>query len=267
VHDLAERLGARPGDEDAGGPRSGQRGGLAFVASSSRGGAATDEPRPTRGDEIGALREALSVFARKPGPRLIAATAATMWGLRALAGPAGASDLLAAGAAVAWWPLQEWLMHKHLLHLEPREVLGVQVDPPFARKHREHHVDPRDIDATLLPVSVIAAAIPGASVVWLGLLGPRRATLTAMATYSTMALFYEWTHFVVHTDVKPRTEHGKRVRRNHLLHHFRNEAYWLGFTMPWVDTVLGTEPDPATVPRSKTAMGLHGLNARATAGG
>lgn len=217
------------------------------------------------GDEIETLRDALRVFASKPGPRLIAATAASMWALRALAGPPGPSDLVAAGAAVAWWPFQEWLAHKHLLHLEPREVMGVKFDPMFARKHREHHVDPRNIDGTLLPVPVIAGAIPASSAVFLLLIGPRRAALTAMASYSTMALFYEWTHFIVHTDVKPRTEYGKRVRRNHLLHHFRNEAYWLGFTVPQVDTLLGTEPEPASVPRSKTAMNLHGLLQRAAA--
>jgi sterol desaturase/sphingolipid hydroxylase (fatty acid hydroxylase superfamily) len=150
-------------------------------------------------------------------------------------------------------------MHKHLLHLEPRTVLGVRVDPLFARKHRAHHRDPRDVDLTLLPSSVIAGAIPGAGAAWLMLLGPRRAALTAMAAYSTMALVYEWTHFIVHTGVRPKTAYGKKVRRNHRLHHYRHEAHWLGFTLPAVDAWLGTDPDPATVPRSKTAMDLHGL--------
>ena len=97
--------------------------------------------------------------------------------------------------------------------------------------------------------------------VWLLLVGPRRAAVTAMATYSSMALLYEWTHFLVHTGVPPRSAFAKRVRRNHRLHHFRNEAYWLGFTWPDVDRWLGTEPDPASVPRSPTAMDLFGLEA------
>lgn len=214
-------------------------------------------------EAIRTYAEALRVFWSRPGPRVIAATAGAMWGLRALLGPPGPRDVLAAGAAVAWWPFQEWLMHKHLLHLEPREILGVRFDPLFARKHRAHHADPRDVDKTMLPVSVILGAIPGASVGWLLLCGPRRSTVTAMAAYSTMALLYEWTHFIVHTGVPPTSAFAKKVRRNHRLHHYRHEDYWLGFTLPQVDAWLGTDPDPASVPRSRTAMDLHGLEAAA----
>ncbi|MDQ3036623.1 MAG: sterol desaturase family protein [Myxococcota bacterium] len=219
----------------------------------------------TDAESIRTLREALRVFASRPGPKLIATTAGTMWALRATLGPPGLADVAAAGAAVAWWPFQEWLMHKHLLHMEPRKVFGLDFDPLFARKHRAHHRNPKDVDGTLLPPSVIASAIPGASAAWLMLIGPRRAAVTAMATYSSMALFYEWTHFIVHTGVTPKTAYGKRVRRSHRLHHFRSEQQWFGFTLPEVDTWLGTDPDPASVPRSKTAMDLHGLDAAARA--
>lgn len=212
-------------------------------------------------ESIRTLAEAARVFASRPGPRLIAATAGAMWAARAALGPPGVADVVAAGAALAWWPFQEWLMHKHLLHLEPRTIFGRPFDPLFARKHRAHHRDPRDIDKTLLPLSVIAGAIPGTSAGWLLLVGPRRAAVTAMATYSTMALAYEWTHFIVHTGVQPKTAYGKKVRRNHRLHHYRSEDHWLGFTVPAVDAWLGTDPDPASVPRSKTAMDLHGLEA------
>ena len=37
-------------------------------------------------------------------------------------------------------------------------------------------------------------------------------------------------------------------------------VYWLSFTWPDVDKWLGTEPDPAAVPRSTTVMNLHGLD-------
>ena len=216
------------------------------------------------GESVRDLREALRIFWSKPGPKVIAATAGTTWAMRALLGPPGLGDVVAVGAAITWWPFQEWLMHKHLLHLEPRTILGVRLDPLFARKHREHHQDPRDIDRTMLPVPAILGAIPLASGGWLVLFGPRRAALTAMATYSTMALLYEWTHFLVHTGVAPKSDFAKRVRRNHRLHHYRNEEYWLGFTWPDVDRWLGTEPEPASVPRSKTAMDLHGLGAAAS---
>jgi hypothetical protein len=217
---------------------------------------------PESVDDLGSITtygEAVRVFFSRPGPRRIAKTAATMWAARALLGPPGPADVLALTGTAAWWPLQEWLMHKYLLHLEPKERFGLHVDPSFARTHRAHHRDPKNVDRTLLPLEVITAAIPASSAIFLGLLGPRRRTVTAMATYSSMALLYEWTHFLVHTGIEPEGDYYRRVRRNHLLHHFRNENYWLGFTVPAVDALLGTEPPPASVPRSPTATNLHGL--------
>lgn len=204
-------------------------------------------------------REALRVFFSRKGPRTLLGTVATTWAARAMLGPPGPSDLLAAAAAIGIWPIQEWVLHKYLLHLEPRTIAGIHVDPMFARVHRTHHADPRDVDTTLLPTPVIVAAMPFAAGAWLLVFGPRKAAVTAMATYSTMALFYEWTHFIVHTNVKPLTAYGKKVRRNHRLHHFRHEDHWFGFTFPLIDRWFGTDPDPETVTRSRTAMDLYGL--------
>jgi sterol desaturase/sphingolipid hydroxylase (fatty acid hydroxylase superfamily) len=205
--------------------------------------------------------QAVRVFFSRKGPRTLAKTAAATWAARVALGPPGPSDLLAAAAAICVWPVQEWVLHKYLLHLEPRTVAGVHIDPMFARVHRTHHADPRDVDTTLLPLKVIVGSMPFAAGGWLLLFGPRRAAITAMATYSTMALFYEWTHFIVHTNVKPLTAYGKQVRRNHRLHHFRHEGNWFGFTLPLVDRWFGTDPDPETITRSRTAMDLHGLRA------
>jgi len=218
------------------------------------------DPRDvTLGSTIRTHREAVRVFFSRKSPRALRRIATATWLARALLGPPGPRDLLAAATAIGVWPLQEWFLHKYLLHLEPRTVAGVHVDPEFARAHRTHHADPRVVDMTLLPLRTIRQAMPFAAAGWLLLFGPTRAALTGMATYSTMALFYEWTHFIVHTNVKPRTAYGERVRRNHRLHHYRHEGFWFGFTLPVVDRLFGTDPDPATIAKSPTAMDLHGL--------
>ncbi len=214
------------------------------------------------GSTIRTRGQALRVFFSRKGPRTIAGTAAGSWIARLLLGPPGMMDLVAAAAAIGVWPLQEWLLHKHVLHLEPRTIRGKHIDPMFARAHRAHHAEPRDVDMTLLPQQVIVGAAPVAAVGWLLAFGPRRAAVTAMATYSTMTLFYEWTHFIVHTNVKPLTKYGKQVRRNHRLHHYRHEDYWYAFTFPAVDRWFGTAPDPDTIERSRTAMDLYGLEAQ-----
>jgi hypothetical protein len=211
------------------------------------------------GTEVRTHREAIRVFFSRKSPRAIGKIAIGSWLARALLGPPGPRDLIAAAAAIAVWPVQEWVLHKYVLHLKPMTVGGVTLDPGFARAHRTHHGDPRLIDTTLLPLAVIRGAAPLAAAGWLAAFGPTRAALTAMATYSTMTLFYEWTHFIVHTNVKPRTAYGRRVRRNHRLHHYRHEGYWFAFTLPLIDHVFGTAPDPDTIEKSATAMDLHGL--------
>jgi len=217
----------------------------------------------TDGEEIETLAEAVRVFFSRPGPRFIAKNAALGWGLRAFLGPPVLSEVAICAGVVAWWPLQEWLAHKHLLHHEPREIFGKKVDPLFAQKHRAHHVDPRDIDLTLLPKEVLHAAMPANVAAWLLLAGVRRQAVTGMAAYATMALAYEWTHFIVHTGYKPKSAYAKRVRKNHRLHHYRNENYWLGFVAPMIDRILGTDPDPRKVPASKTVRDLFGLEQQA----
>ncbi len=216
----------------------------------------------TDGEDIKTLRDAVRVFFSRPGPRRIARDAAIAWGVRALLGPPTLSDVTACAGVVASWPVQEWLAHKYLLHLEPREIFGKKLDPLFAQAHRKHHVNPRDIDLTLLPHEVVHVAQRVNVAAWLLLVGPRRHAVTGIAAYTTMALVYEWTHFIVHTGYKPKSEYAKRVRKNHRLHHYRNENYWLGFIVPALDGLLGTEPDPRSVSASKTVRDLFGLEAQ-----
>jgi hypothetical protein len=157
------------------------------------------------------------------------------------------------GVAV-WWPLQEWLAHRYILHAEPREVLGRKVDPKVARLHRAHHLDPwRNVG---LPLGFLALAVPVHAFVWNLVVRDRRLALTGMAAYSSATLIYEWTHFLTHTAYRPKGSWFRRLQRRHRLHHFKDEHHWLGFTVPFVDDLFGTAPDPATIPTSPTVRTL-----------
>lgn len=220
------------------------------------------EKKPLRcdGEAVTTLRDAAELFFSKPGPRRLAAYAAAGWVARLALGKPVLGDLAACAGVAAYWPLQEWVAHKYLLHLPPRE--GGK-DPLFVRSHRAHHVEPRELDLTLLPLEVLDVTMPANVALWLVMLGPRRTAMTGIAASATMALLYEWTHFLVHTGYRPRSELFSKVRRYHRLHHYRNENAWFGFTMPWVDEILGTAPEPRSVPFSKTARDLFGLRAKA----
>jgi hypothetical protein len=207
------------------------------------------------GANIDSLASAVRVFFSFPGPRYLAASALAASTARALLGPPGVSDIVTCAGIAVYWPLQEWAVHKYLLHVKPRPGF----DPWFARVHREHHRTPSDVELTLLPPRILRAAIPTNVALWLLLAPGKRVALTGIAASSLMALFYEWCHFLVHTHYKPDSGWLQHVRKNHRLHHFYNENYWFGFTSTLVDTVLRTDPDIREVPRSSTVRDLHGL--------
>ncbi|MGH7286829.1 MAG: sterol desaturase family protein [Myxococcota bacterium] len=62
-----------------------------------------------------------------------------------------------------------------------------------------------------------------------------------------LALRYEWIHFLIHTRYRPRTSWSRRLWRNRLRHHFRNERHWYGVTMLAADRLLGTGGDERSV--------------------
>ncbi|KAI7842074.1 hypothetical protein COHA_004270 [Chlorella ohadii] len=103
---------------------------------------------------------------------------------------------------------------------------------------------------------------------WVGFGGSELA-VTASVAYFAMGLLYEYTHFIVHTRYLPRSKLAKAIRMHHMLHHTRNEAYWLAFIVPQVDAMFGTAPQPGSVRMSDMAkQGLKASrDAAATASG
>jgi len=172
------------------------------------------------------------------------------------------TDALVPVAMVAVFPFFEWVVHVVILHWRPRAVGVMRVDPLLARKHREHHADPRRVDLIFIPWRAQLWVQPGSIAIAL-LAFPRPALgLTFLSFLAVLGLAYEWTHYLVHTDYKPRSAAYRAVWRNHRLHHFKNERYWFTVTSAGTaDRVLGTYPDPATVPTSPTAKNLHALSA------
>lgn len=83
---------------------------------------------------------------------------------------------------------------------------------------------------------------------------------SGVLSFTIAAMIYEWTHDLTHTRYRRRSAFYRRIWRNHRMHHFKSERYWHAFTVPWVDTIFGTDPDPASVPKSPTVrtLGVEG---------
>jgi len=222
------------------------------------------ERRLTRRPTV-TLAETGRAFWRYPSPWMIAGYLLAAVVARVVVGRWAWSDLLAPLVFLALFPLVEWLIHVFILHWRPRRIGGVEVDTLLARDHRRHHADPRDVPLVFIPwrALVWVIVVPGIVLpVGVGaVLGASlHARLSFVLTLGAVLLVYEWTHYVIHSDYKPRTRLYKAIWRNHRLHHYKSEHYWFSVTTSGTsDRLLGTCPDPATVPTSATARDLHGL--------
>lgn len=215
-----------------------------------------DVPLVARPVPAGDLGEALRLFAQHPSSRILLSQATILGALRLRAGRLTTVDAgIAAGVAV-WWPFQEWLAHRYVLHAAPRRIAGRTVDPRGARYHRRHHADPWDLEHTVLPSWFLARAAPLHVALWVVATRDRQWALTGMLATTIATLAYEWTHFLTHTGYRPRGVWFRRLQRRHRLHHFKHEQRWFGFTVPFVDDLFGTAPDPSTVSTSPTVRTL-----------
>ncbi|BBY16011.1 sterol desaturase family protein [Mycolicibacterium litorale] len=206
------------------------------------------------------LADAGREFWRHPSPWLIAGTLVVAVCARVAVGDWQGTDAVVPVAMLAAFPFVEWVVHVCVLHWRPRRLGRLRIDPLLARKHREHHVDPRDIPLIFIPWQALLWVLPVALGVAL-LAFPRLGMgLTFLVCLTILGVAYEWCHYLIHSDYKPKTAAYRAVWRNHRQHHFKNEHYWFTVTSAGTaDRVLGTYPDPAGVATSPTAKNLHGV--------
>ena len=222
-------------------------------------------PRPQRARVT--LADAAREFWRHPTPWLLSVAFVIAVVARLSVGDFRWSDAVLPFVVLAVFPLVEWIIHVFVLHWRPRRVAGVMVDPVLARKHREHHADPRITALIFIPLQSLFGAF-GAALVTAFVIIPRTGLgLTFLVVVAGIGVVYEWSHYLVHTDYKPKTAFYRALYRNHRWHHYKNEHYWFAVTTPGIaDRALGTYPDPQSVATSPTAKNLRAGVAKTPAG-
>ncbi len=216
-------------------------------------------------NDLRTVRACWREFMNRFSPRAIVTATAIALAGRIAVGRWSWRDALVPVAVIAMQPFVEWVIHRYLLHLPPFKLFGRRLELYGSIQHRIHHRDPADLDRVLLkPMEVVSftAQIPvvAAGIVWVfvALSGGHFLPLWLTAVVlSYLGLFrYEWSHFLIHTPYVPKTRWYRAIWRNHRLHHYKHEGYWLGITSKLGDRVLGTDPDQRTVPKSPTARTL-----------
>jgi hypothetical protein len=222
---------------------------------------ARDEARITGGAARGrtpSLGQAWAAFLQHPSPWLIGAFLLGSVVARGFVHRFTWTELLGPVAVIVFFPVIEWVIHVCILHWRPRALGPVQVDSLLARKHREHHADPRDIPLVFIPWQVECWLLPAYVVVAVFAVPDLAHGLTLLVLVNALMLGYEWTHYLVHSDYKPRRSLYRSVWRNHRLHHYKNEHYWFTVTTAGTaDRLFGTYPDPGSVVSSPSVKALH----------
>ena len=160
--------------------------------------------------------------------------------------------------ALAWalggyllWTLDEYWTHRTLLHLEPERGIGARLYWMFHGAHHDHPNNPRILSVP--PIVSVPLALAFVGVFYLVFGSP--AWLGVAAGFLAGYLAYDMTHYAVHHG-KARTRIGRRLREQHMRHHFQDDTRGFGVTAPYWDRVFGTalerggreRPAPAPAP-------------------
>jgi len=209
--------------------------------------------------------EVLRCYIGKGSPRVLLTAATVVSLVRLGLGDWGVADLVVVAVTVLLAGPVEWTIHLYLLHA-PVDSFRMQ-RLGTGQGHRMHHLDPTDLQwillsvgdaVSFLPMLVAFTAIWSLPLLWI-LGGPVLLPfLTAVAAAWIGICHYEWTHLLVHTRYSPKSRYYSRLARNHRLHHYRNEHYWLGVTSNSGDRLMRTLPkNKSDVPLSDTARSLE----------
>jgi sterol desaturase/sphingolipid hydroxylase (fatty acid hydroxylase superfamily) len=162
-------------------------------------------------------------------------------GVMAWLGADGGYGALQIGALAALgvllWTLTEYWLHRLVFHWEPDHPIGSRI---HFIMHGVHHEHPNDRLRLVMPPAV---SVP-LSALFLGLFSLAFGTPAAYPVFAGFIvgyLLYDYTHYHVHHHT-PRTELGRRIREQHMRHHFQDHRYGYGVSSPLWDVVFRTLP-------------------------
>jgi sterol desaturase/sphingolipid hydroxylase (fatty acid hydroxylase superfamily) len=156
--------------------------------------------------------------------------------------PVGVALAALVGGYLAWTLFEYWF-HRLFFHLPVR---GPRTQRLYFFIHGVHHDYPWDRSRLVMPLSVSLTI----GVVAYGLhrlvFGPQQ-MWAPFAGFVLGYVLYDTIHWYVHAR-KPTRGPGKILRREHLVHHFKESNSRFGVSCPWWDRVFGTEGAPDDVP-------------------
>ncbi|WP_096189332.1 sterol desaturase family protein [Evansella halocellulosilytica] len=156
---------------------------------------------------------------------------------------------------VGMYTLSEYTTHRFLFHMKPpKNTILLKL---IKRLHYDHHTNPNDLHLLFLPLWYTLPQLIIVSTIIYLITSSLIMTNSVMTGVILSLLYYEWKHYIAHRPLQPWTVWGRWMKKNHLLHHFKNENYWYGVTNPSMDFIMGTFKDEKNVKKSETANNLE----------
>ncbi|HEV8247630.1 MAG TPA: sterol desaturase family protein [Polyangiaceae bacterium] len=115
------------------------------------------------------------------------------------------------------WTLVEYWLHRLFFHWQPGGKWGERL---HFLVHGVHHTWPKDKYRLVMPPAVSITLYFTFGAIWYFLLGPRYG-FGVHSGFVAGYMFYDLTHYWVH-HFSPRTEYGRQLKKNHMLHHFKD---------------------------------------------
>ena len=140
-------------------------------------------------------------------------------------------------AGLLLWTLSEYWLHRKIFHWDPDHPIGHRLHFII---HGVHHDHPNDRMRLVMPPG---ASIPLAAL-FFGLFWLIFGVPTALPLFAGFLigyLMYDYTHYYLHHFV-PKSKLGKRLREQHMRHHFQDHRYGFGVSSPLWDAVFRTLP-------------------------
>jgi len=144
------------------------------------------------------------------------------------------TTMLLFGLGVVAWTLAEYWLHRLAFHFQGSSAASQRL---HFLVHGVHHRWPRDKYRLVMPPGVSIPLYFGFLCLFLGVLG--RAGWAVHAGFVFGYMFYDLTHCWLHHG-KARTAYGRRLRRHHFLHHFKEPRARFGVSNLVLDKVFGT---------------------------
>jgi sterol desaturase/sphingolipid hydroxylase (fatty acid hydroxylase superfamily) len=138
------------------------------------------------------------------------------------------------GLGYLGWTLLEYWLHRLVFHLPVRGPVSQRV---YFFIHGVHHDWPWDTSRLVLPPSVSVLLATLFYFVFKAVFGPQFHAL--FAGFVAGYLLYDTLHWYTHVGA-PRSRAMKFLRKQHMIHHFKESGTRFGVSCPWWDVVFRT---------------------------